>query len=93
MGVKIPTLYKQYTDLCLPGGTRFCGFNIDENFGHCVDGLVVVDLGLVKAKKRARYVTQHKMTWPIKSVRLIACYGCFIGMVFASHLLGLLKEA
>ena len=62
MGVKIPTLYKQYTDLCLPGGTRFCGFNIDENFGHCVDGLVVVDLGLVKAKKRARYITQHKMT-------------------------------
>ena len=62
MGVKIPTLYKKYTDLCLPGGTRFCGFNIDENFGHCVDGLVVVDLGLVKAKKRARYMTQHKMT-------------------------------
>ena len=62
MGVKIPTLYKQYTDLCLPGGTRFCGFNIDENFGHCVDGLVVVDLGLVKAKKRARYIARHKMT-------------------------------
>ena len=36
--------------------------NIDENFGHCVDGLVVVDLGLLKAKKRARYITQHKMT-------------------------------
>ena len=51
MGIKIPTLYKQYTDLCLPGGTRFCGFNVDENFGHCVDGLVVVDLDLVKSKK------------------------------------------
>jgi putative hemolysin len=61
MGIKIPTLYKQYTDLCLPGGTRFCGFNIDENFGHCVDGLVVVDLDQVKPKKRTRYIERHNM--------------------------------
>ena len=61
MGMKIPTLYKQYTDLCLPGGTRFCGFNIDENFGQCIDGLVVVDLDQVKPKKRARYIEQHEM--------------------------------
>ena len=61
MGMKIPTLYKQYTDLCLPGGTRFCGFNIDENFGHCVDGLVVVDLDQVKPKKRTRYIERHNM--------------------------------
>ena len=61
MGVKIPTLYKQYTDLCLPGGTRFCGFNIDENFGHCVDGLVVVDLDQLKPKKRTRYIVRHCM--------------------------------
>ena len=61
MGIKIPTLYKQYTDLCLPGGTRFCGFNIDKNFGHCVDGLVVVDLDRVEPKKRARYIERHDM--------------------------------
>ena len=61
MGVKIPTLYKQYADLCLPGGTRFCGFNIDENFGHCVDGLVVVDLDQVKPKKRTRYIERHNI--------------------------------
>ena len=61
MGIKIPTLYKQYTDLCLPGGTRFCGFSIDKNFGHCVDGLVVVDLDLVEPKKRARYIERHDM--------------------------------
>ena len=61
MGIKIPTLYKQYTDLCLPGGTRFCGFNVDKNFGHCVDGLVVVDLDQVKPKKRARYIERHGM--------------------------------
>ena len=61
MGMKVPTLYKQYTDLCLPGGTRFCGFNIDENFGHCVDGLVVVDLDQVKPKKRTRYIERHNI--------------------------------
>ena len=61
MGIKIPTLYKQYTDLCLPGGTRFCGFNIDKNFGHCVDGLVVVNLDQVKPKKRTRYIQRHDM--------------------------------
>ena len=59
--LKIPTLYKQYTDLCLPGGTRFCGFNIDKNFGYCVDGLVVVDLDQVEPKKRARYIERHDM--------------------------------
>jgi hypothetical protein len=61
MGVKIPTLYKQYTDLCVPGGTRFCGINIDENFGYCVDGLVMVNLDQVKAKKRARYIERYNV--------------------------------
>ena len=62
LGVKIPTLYKQYAKVCLPGGTRFCGFNIDENFGHCVDGLVVVDLNQLKPKKRERYITRHNIS-------------------------------
>ena len=62
LGVKIPTLYKQYAEVCLPGGTRFCGFNIDENFGHCVDGLVVVDLNQLKPKKRERYITWHNIS-------------------------------
>jgi len=60
MGVKIPTLYKQYADVCAPGGTRFCAFNIDENFGHCVDGLVVVDLDRLIPKKRDRYILRHQ---------------------------------
>ena len=68
LGIKIPTLYKQYTDLCLAGGTRFCGFNIDENFGHCVDGLVVVDLDQVKPKKRSRYIERHNMAQPVSPV-------------------------
>ena len=62
LGVKIPTLFRQYTDVCLPGGTRFCGFNIDKNFGYCVDGLVVVDLVQLKLKKRERYILQNKIS-------------------------------
>lgn len=38
MNVTVPTLYKQYSDLCEEGGVRFIDFNIDADFGHCVDG-------------------------------------------------------
>lgn len=34
----IPTLYKQYGELCDVGGVQFAAFNIDPSFGHCVDG-------------------------------------------------------
>ncbi|HPG93325.1 MAG TPA: lysophospholipid acyltransferase family protein [Dokdonella sp.] len=56
LGARIPTLYKQYTELCEPGGTRFLGFGIDPAFANAIDGLILVDLGLLKAKKRARYL-------------------------------------
>ncbi|APV49440.1 GNAT family N-acetyltransferase [Betaproteobacteria bacterium GR16-43] len=55
-GVNVPTLYKQYTELCDEGGARFLGFGIDPAFSGCVDGLVVVDLLRVKASKRERYL-------------------------------------
>lgn len=55
LGFSVPTLYKQYTDLCNPGGTLFHGFNIDPDFNDCVDGLVVVDIRELTALKRKRY--------------------------------------
>ena len=55
-GMGVPTLYKQYTDLCEPGGARFLGFNVDPAFAMCVDGLVLVDLAMLKASKRERYM-------------------------------------
>jgi putative hemolysin len=55
-GKSVPTLYKQYTDLCEPGGARFLGFNVDPAFAMCVDGLVLVDLAMLKAPKRERYM-------------------------------------
>lgn len=55
IGHSVPTLYKQYTELCDEGGTRFHGFNIDPDFQDCIDGLVVVDLNRLKPLKRKRY--------------------------------------
>lgn len=56
MNVTVPTLYKQYADVCEQGGVRFIDFNIDADFGHCIDGLVMVDLAKLKPAKRKRYL-------------------------------------
>lgn len=52
----LPVLYKQYVDLCRPEGIRFLAFGIDPAFGHCVDGLIRIDLDTLKPAKRARYL-------------------------------------
>ncbi|WP_051299026.1 GNAT family N-acyltransferase [Marinobacterium litorale] len=56
LGVSVPTLYKQYSELCEPGGVRFVDFGVDADFNYCVDGLVMVDTQAVKARKRLRYI-------------------------------------
>jgi len=56
MGCTIPTLYKQYTELCEPGGTCFLGFHLDHHFADCVDGFVIVDLERLKPARRERYL-------------------------------------
>ncbi|MBN8884565.1 MAG: lysophospholipid acyltransferase family protein [Rudaea sp.] len=52
----IPTLYKHYVDLCEPEGVRFLAFGTDPAFGHCVDGLIRLDLHSLRAAKRSRYL-------------------------------------
>lgn len=52
----LPVLYKQYVDLCPPAGIRFLAFGVDPAFGHCVDGLIRIDLNTLKPAKRARYL-------------------------------------
>lgn len=61
MGVTIPTLYKQYTEICESDGVEFLSFNIDPNFCDCIDGLVVADITKLKAKKRARYMPNAEL--------------------------------
>ena len=60
IGVSVPTLYKQYSDLCEPGGVRFLDFGVDADFNYCIDGLVMVDLNFVKERKRQRYIETEK---------------------------------
>jgi len=60
-GVKVPVLYKQYVELCHPGGCEFLGFNIDPSFSHCVDALILVHIDTIKEKKHQRYIESHAM--------------------------------
>ncbi|MDO8255132.1 lysophospholipid acyltransferase family protein [Shewanella algae] len=59
MGAAVPTLYKQYGELCQPDGVRFLAFGVDADFADCIDGLVLVDLDKLKFKKRSRYIDCH----------------------------------
>jgi hypothetical protein len=56
MGVNVPTLYKQYSELCHPGGVKFLAFGTDPDFNDCLDGLVLVDVTQFTDKKKARYL-------------------------------------
>ena len=56
LGATIPMLYKQYTELCEPGGARFLAFGVDPDFSDSIDGLIEVDLQRIRPKKRARYL-------------------------------------
>lgn len=60
LGVSVPTLYKQYSEVCEPGGVRFLDFGVDASFNYCVDGLVLVDMNFLKEKKRKRYLTEPR---------------------------------
>lgn len=53
------SIYKQYVELCHPGGCEFLGFNIDPNFSNCVDALILVHIDSIKEKKYQRYIESH----------------------------------
>ncbi len=59
LGCAIPPLYKQYSEVCEPGGVQFIDFGSDPDFNNCVDGLVLVDLTYLKANRYQRYIAAH----------------------------------
>lgn len=61
LGCGIPPLYKQYSELCEPGGVQFIDFGSDPAFNNCVDGLVLVDLCYLKANRYQRYIGVHSL--------------------------------
>jgi putative hemolysin len=56
LGTTVPMLYRQYADLCEPGGARFLAFGVDPAFSDSIDGLVEVDLQRVLPHRRRRYL-------------------------------------
>lgn len=56
LGTSVPTLYRQYIDLCEPGGARFLAFGVDPDFSDAIDGLIEVDLQAIRPNKRKRYL-------------------------------------
>jgi len=56
MDLSVPTLYKQYTELCEEGGICFLDFNIDKEFANCVDSFILVDITKIKEAKKTRYI-------------------------------------
>jgi putative hemolysin len=56
VGFAVPTLFKQYSELCNDGGVKFLGFNIDNSFSNCVDGFILVDISTIKTPQKNRYI-------------------------------------
>ncbi|MDD2759845.1 MAG: lysophospholipid acyltransferase family protein [Methylomonas sp.] len=56
LGVKVPTLYKQYVELCVDKGCHFIAFNVDPDFNNCIDSLIMVEIAKIAPKKRTRYI-------------------------------------
>jgi putative hemolysin len=58
-GLTVPTLYKQYTDLCEKDGVEFLCFGVDDSFEMCIDGFIMIDVEKIKDEKRIRYIDIH----------------------------------
>lgn len=57
IGVSIPTLYKQYSELTEDdNGVKFLDFNVDKKFGGCIDGLILVEIDKIKDSVKKRYM-------------------------------------
>lgn len=55
IGYSIPVLFRRYSELCEPNGVKFLEFGVDESFSNVVDGLVLLDMSLLKESKKQRY--------------------------------------
>lgn len=59
IGLSIPTLYKQYSEITVDGGIKFLDFNIDKNFGDCIDSFILVEVNKIKDSARKRYIEKE----------------------------------
>ena len=59
IGISIPTLYKQYSEIAEDGGVKFLDFNVDHSFGDCIDGFILVEVEKIKENARQRYIDKE----------------------------------
>jgi putative hemolysin len=59
IGVSVPTLYKQYSEITEDGGVKFLSFNIDNSFGDCIDGFILVEVDKIKDSAKKRYIDKE----------------------------------
>jgi putative hemolysin len=59
IGVTVPTLYKQYSEITEDGGIKFLSFNIDKSFGDCIDGFILVEVDKIKDSAKKRYINKE----------------------------------
>lgn len=64
LGARVPTLYRQYTDICEPGGVRFLAFGVDADFADSIDGLILLDMDRMRPNKRRRYLPDPAQALP-----------------------------
>ena len=57
-------MYRQYTELCEPGGVRFLAFGVDADFADSIDGLILLDLERMRPNKRRRYLPEANDALP-----------------------------
>ncbi len=62
LGFSIPILYKHYADLCEEKGVKFLDFGVDPDFENCIDGLILVDVSLIKEEKREKFIKSNFQT-------------------------------
>lgn len=58
-GLPVPILYKHYSQATSADGVCFTAFNVDEDFGDCVDSFVIADLAKLTPRKRQRYLAEE----------------------------------
>jgi len=59
IGISVPTLYKQYSEIADDNGVKFLAFNIDNNFSDCIDGFILVDVNKIKDSAKQRYIQKN----------------------------------
>lgn len=60
--LSVPTLYKQYSDLCEEDGVKILDFNVDPDFENCIDAFMLVEVAKLKDSKRKRYIGDEIIT-------------------------------